>query len=576
VASFTLVREVKAPPETVFDVLTDHRRYAEITPIRRSELEREGEPAPNGVGAIRVLRSVGPPLREETIVYEPSRRFSYKLLSGAPLRDHVGTVALEPQGEGTKVTYAVRTHPTIPVVGGVAIALLFFFLQRDLGPALFLSCVFLLTYALARNRAGLAIAGFALLIAGFYIGYALDISSTLTARVAMWRSLWDNGARGGEQIAQAIWGLATGGVFGTGLGLGDTSYVPAGYTDLMLAAIGEELGFAGLLAVAVLFAIITTRGFEIARRAPDDYSFFLASVITLFQTLPVLVMGAGMLGLVPLTGVVTPFLSFGGSAMVANFVAGGAAINVLARAAGAKLVVVDVGVVGPELAVSSRVRAGTRDMTVEPAMTHEEVLAAISVGRNVVRGLVADGCDAIALGEMGIGNTTAASALVAALTGRRPAEVTGRGTGLDAGAVHHKVAVIEAALRLHQPGPDDPLGTLAAVGGLEIAALVGAMLTAAEARIPIILDGFISGAAALVAAGIAPNLAARLIASHRSAEPGHRVILEQLALEPLLDLDLRLGEGSGAALALPLIRSATLLLEEMATFDSAGISGRSE
>jgi uncharacterized protein YndB with AHSA1/START domain len=122
VASFTFVREVKAPPETVFDVLTDHRRYAEITPIRRSELEREGEPAPNGVGAIRVLSSVGPPLREETIVYEPSRRFSYKLLSGAPLRDHVGTVALEPQGEGTTVTYAVRTHPTVPVVGGVAVA----------------------------------------------------------------------------------------------------------------------------------------------------------------------------------------------------------------------------------------------------------------------------------------------------------------------------------------------------------------------------------------------------------------------------------------------------------------------
>jgi uncharacterized protein YndB with AHSA1/START domain len=122
VASFTFVREVKASPETVFEVLTDHRRYAEITPIRRSELEREGQPAPNGVGAIRVLSSVGPPLREETIVYEPSRRFSYKLLSGAPLRDHVGTVALEPQGEMTKVTYAVRTHPTVPVVGGVAVA----------------------------------------------------------------------------------------------------------------------------------------------------------------------------------------------------------------------------------------------------------------------------------------------------------------------------------------------------------------------------------------------------------------------------------------------------------------------
>jgi cell division protein FtsW (lipid II flippase) len=214
-----------------------------------------------------------------------------------------------------------RVDYVLPVLGGVAAALLFFFLQRDLGPALFLSCVFLLTYALARNRAGLAVAGFAVLIAGFYAGYALKISSTLTARVAMWRSLWDNGARGGDQIAQAIWGLATGGPFGTGLGLGNTNYVPAGYTDLMFAAIGEELGFVGLAAVAAVFAIITARGVDAARRASDDYGFFLAIVVTLFLTLPVLVMGAGMLGLVPLTGVVTPFLSFGGSAMVANFIA---------------------------------------------------------------------------------------------------------------------------------------------------------------------------------------------------------------------------------------------------------------
>jgi cell division protein FtsW (lipid II flippase) len=214
-----------------------------------------------------------------------------------------------------------RVDYVLPVLGGVAAALLFFFLQRDLGPALFLSCVFLLTYALARNRGGLATVGFLVLTAGFYIGYALNISSTLTARVAMWRSLWDNGARGGDQIAQAIWGLATGGLFGTGLGLGDTSYVPAGYTDLMFAAIGEELGFVGLVAVAAVFAIITRRGFEAAGRASDDYGCFLATVVTLFLTLPVLVMGAGMLGLVPLTGVVTPFLSFGGSAMVANFIA---------------------------------------------------------------------------------------------------------------------------------------------------------------------------------------------------------------------------------------------------------------
>jgi nicotinate-nucleotide--dimethylbenzimidazole phosphoribosyltransferase len=259
--------------------------------------------------------------------------------------------------------------------------------------------------------------------------------------------------------------------------------------------------------------------------------------------------------------------------MVANFVTGGAAINVLARAAGAKLAVIDVGVAGPELPVSSRVRPGTRDMTVEPAMTREEALAGMGVGGDTVRTLVADGCDAIALGEMGIGNTTAASALVASLTGRSPTEVTGRGTGLDDEAVRHKVAVIEQALRLHQPRPDDPLGALAAFGGLEIAALVGAMLAAAEARIPIVLDGFITGAAALVAVAIAPNLGPRLIASHRSAEPGHRVVLEQLRLEPLLDLDLRLGEGSGAALALPLIRAATRVLAEMATFDSAGVSG---
>jgi nicotinate-nucleotide--dimethylbenzimidazole phosphoribosyltransferase len=259
--------------------------------------------------------------------------------------------------------------------------------------------------------------------------------------------------------------------------------------------------------------------------------------------------------------------------MVANFEAGGAAVNVLARATGAKLVVIDVGVAGPDPGPPSRIRPGTRDMTVEPAMTGDEARAAIGVGRDVVRGLVDDGCDAIALGEMGIGNTTAASALVAALTGRLPAEGTGRGTGLDDEAVRHKVAVIEAALGRHQPRRDDPLGTLAAVGGLEIAALVGAMLATAEARLPIVLDGFITGASALVAAAVAPNLAPRLIASHRSAEPGHRVVLELLGLEPLLDLDLRLGEGSGAALALPLLRAGTLLFAEMATFDSAGVSG---
>jgi cell division protein FtsI/penicillin-binding protein 2/cell division protein FtsW (lipid II flippase) len=214
-----------------------------------------------------------------------------------------------------------RFEYLLPVVVGTATALVFFFLQRDLGPALFVSCVFLAIYAVARNRAGLAIAGLAVLTAGFYAGYLLNISSTLSARVHMWRSAWDNVARGGDQIAQAMWALGTGGVFGTGLGLGDTRYVPAGYTDLPLAAIGEELGFVGVLCVLAAFGIIGWRGYRTALRATNDYAFFLATILTLFLIFPVLLMAAGMLGVVPLTGVVTPFVSFGGSAMVANFTA---------------------------------------------------------------------------------------------------------------------------------------------------------------------------------------------------------------------------------------------------------------
>ena len=273
--------------------------------------------------------------------------------------------------------------------------------------------------------------------------------------------------------------------------------------------------------------------------------------------------------------------------MVANFVGGGAAINVLGRLAGADVVVVDVGVAGPipgvdTLATSSRggarlvqagVADGTHDMTSEPAMTREETTAAIEVGRAVASELIAGGADLLAVGEMGIGNTTAASALVAVMTGRPPADVTGRGTGLDDPAVHHKVVVIERALERQQPDPTDPIGVLAAVGGLEIAALVGAILASAEACVPVLLDGFITGAAALIAAAIAPAVPARLIASHTSAEPGHRIVLERLGIRSLLDLDLRLGEGSGAALAIPLVRAAASILADMATFDDAGVSG---
>ena len=274
--------------------------------------------------------------------------------------------------------------------------------------------------------------------------------------------------------------------------------------------------------------------------------------------------------------------------MVANFASGGAAINVLSRAAGADLVVVDVGVAGADPVpaasatdggsrlVSARVRDGTRDFSVEHAMTPAETAAAIRVGSSIAAELVEAGCDLLGVGEMGIGNTTAASAIVAALTGRPAIDVTGRGTGLDDAGVRHKAAVIDAALALHRPDANRPLDVLAAVGGLEIAALVGAILGAAAARTPVVLDGFITGAAALVAARLAPNLPARLIASHRSSEPGHAVVLGELGLEPILDLGLRLGEGSGAALAIPVIRSAARLLGDMATFESAGISDRDQ
>jgi cell division protein FtsW (lipid II flippase) len=225
-----------------------------------------------------------------------------------------------------------RLSYVLPVLAGVGTALLFFFLQKDLGPALFLSCVFLAMYASARGRVGMAIAGFAVLVAGFYIGYVLNISDTLVGRIRMWQSPWDNGVRGGDQVAQSVWALATGGFFGTGLGFGDTRYLPAGHTDLVLAAIGEELGAAGLIAVAAVYALVAWRGFRIGLTAANDYAFFLATAVTLFLIVPTLVMAAGMLGLTPLTGVVTPFMSYGGSAMVANFAALGMLVSMRAHA----------------------------------------------------------------------------------------------------------------------------------------------------------------------------------------------------------------------------------------------------
>jgi len=216
-----------------------------------------------------------------------------------------------------------RVRYAVPVMTGIGAALALFFLQRDLGPALMLAVVFLAVYGSARGTVGLMLAGAAVLAAGFYLGYRLEISTTLADRVRMWQSPWDNAARGGDQIAQALWAFATGGPLGAGPGLGDTRYLPAGHTDLVLAAVGEDLGAIGLLAVAALYGALVWRALGTARRAATDYGFFLALILTLFFAVPVLLMAAGILGVVPLTGVVTPFLSFGGSAMMANFAAVG-------------------------------------------------------------------------------------------------------------------------------------------------------------------------------------------------------------------------------------------------------------
>ncbi|MEO8437947.1 MAG: nicotinate-nucleotide--dimethylbenzimidazole phosphoribosyltransferase [Chloroflexota bacterium] len=273
--------------------------------------------------------------------------------------------------------------------------------------------------------------------------------------------------------------------------------------------------------------------------------------------------------------------------MVANFVAGGAAINVLAAWAGIELVVVDAGVAtaipdvprdpvrGGRL-IRARIRDGTADMTQGPAMTRDEALRAVATGIDLACHLWADGLDLVGVGEMGIGNTTTASAITAVLTERPVADVTGRGTGIDDETHRRKIAAIERAIEVNGPDARDPIGVLATVGGLEIAVLVGLIVGAAEARIPVVLDGFITGSAALVAAALQPAIAPRLIAAHRSPEPGHAVILEWLGRSAVLDLDLRLGEGTGAALAMGLITAAVRLRDEMATFESAAISGPSE
>jgi len=261
--------------------------------------------------------------------------------------------------------------------------------------------------------------------------------------------------------------------------------------------------------------------------------------------------------------------------MLRTFAGGGAAVCVLARQAEARLLVVDLGVRDevscPEV-LDRRVRAGTANAVHGPAMSLPEADRAIAAGVQLAGELDRDGIGLVALGEMGIGNSTAASALTAVLLRADPAGVCGRGTGIDDAGLDRKVATVWRALEANEVSPRDPLGAIAAVGGLEIAALTGLVIGCAARRIPVLVDGFITAAAALAAVCAAPRCAGALIASHLSPEPGHGLILRALGLEPLLDLEMRLGEGSGAALALPIVASALAILAEMDTFDAAGVT----
>jgi nicotinate-nucleotide--dimethylbenzimidazole phosphoribosyltransferase len=272
--------------------------------------------------------------------------------------------------------------------------------------------------------------------------------------------------------------------------------------------------------------------------------------------------------------------------MVLNFMRGGAAVNVLARQVGARVVVTDVGVAA-DLAADRRGTVpgvagaalrvdkcgkGTRDMTQGPAMTREEAIACIEAGIRTCLAEIGRGADIVATGDMGIGNTTASAAMLSALGGFQPAEVTGRGTGVDDEGLRRKVAVIERALGANRPDPSDPLDVLSKVGGFEIGAIAGAILAAATQRVPVIVDGFISAVGAVLAESLRPGVSEFAIASHLSEEPGHAAALRMIGLEPALRMRMRLGEGTGAVLAMWLVEAACRIVREMSTFADAGVS----
>ncbi|MGI9860307.1 nicotinate-nucleotide--dimethylbenzimidazole phosphoribosyltransferase [Moorella naiadis] len=263
--------------------------------------------------------------------------------------------------------------------------------------------------------------------------------------------------------------------------------------------------------------------------------------------------------------------------MVFNFSQGGAAINVLARHAGAELVLVDIGVASelPDLPglLKRKVAPGTANLARGTAMTREQAIAALEVGIEVANDKINAGHELLGIGEMGIGNTTPSSAILAVFSGRPVEEITGRGTGVDDTRLELKIKAIKQGLAVNKPDPTDPLDILAKVGGLEIAGMAGVILAGAARRVPVIIDGFISGAAALIATKMAPLAGEFILASHLSEEPGHAATLELMGLKPMLTMRMRLGEGTGAALGMTLVDAAIMIYHEMATFSQAGVSG---